>query len=250
MASPSPKVAVVTGSSSGIGRSSAIALSKAGWAVVLSGRRKIELEETAASCTGSAGVLIVVGDITKEADVLALFTEGFQNFGKIDLLFNNAGVDAPDCLLEDIELAQWQQVVNVNLTGAFLCTREAIRYMKKTGGGKIISNGSISAHTPRPNSSPYTATKHAILGLTKSTALDGRKYDISCTQIDIGNAATELGGAVGAGSLQANGTVMAEPKMHVENVGDAIVYIAGLPKGVNILSMTIMATNMPFVGRG
>ncbi|KAM0746495.1 short-chain dehydrogenase/reductase SDR [Meredithblackwellia eburnea MCA 4105] len=248
MAAASPKVAIITGASSGIGRHSAIALSKAGWAVVISGRRKAELEETASACAGPAGVLAVVGDITKEEDVLSLFSEAFKKFGRIDFLFNNAGMGAPPVGLEELELSTWLSVVNVNLTAVFLCTREAIRYMKKTGGGKICNNGSISAHTPRP--SKYTSTKHAVLGLTKSTALDGRKYDISCTQIDIGNTATAMGGAMGAGTLQPNGQMLAEPTMHVDNVADAIVYIAGLPKGVNILNITIMATNMPFVGRG
>ncbi|KAM0756255.1 short-chain dehydrogenase/reductase SDR [Meredithblackwellia eburnea MCA 4105] len=245
-----PKVAIITGASSGIGRTSAIALSKAGWAVVLSGRRQAELEETAAACVGGAGALPVVGDITKEEDVVTLFAEASKKFGKIDMLFNNAGMSAPGVGLEELELSTWRQVVDINLTAIFLCTREAIRHMKKTGGGRIINNGSVSAYAPRPNSAPYTSTKHAVLGLTKSTALDGRKYDIACTQIDIGNAATAMGGRMAAGVMQANGQIAEEPVMDVQNVGDAIVYVAGLPKGVNVLNLTIMATNMPFVGRG
>lgn len=243
------RVAIITGSSSGIGRQSAIALSAAGWTVVLSGRREVELQVTASKCVGKS--LVSVGDITKEEDVIRLFKEAGETFGRIDLVFNNAGQSGPGVLLEDFTLENWQATVNVNLTAAFLCTREAFRWMKKQpDGGRIINNGSVSAYSPRPNSASYTATKHAILGLTKSTSLDGRKYNITCSQIDIGNADTSMGGKMGQGSLQANGELMAEPLMHVDNVGDAVVYVAGMPKGVNVLNMTIMATNMPFIGRG
>ncbi|KAK4698932.1 hypothetical protein P7C70_g7338, partial [Phenoliferia sp. Uapishka_3] len=253
------RVVVITGASSGIGRNSAIALSAAGWAVVLSGRRQAELEETAAKCGPES--LVVCGDITKEEDVVALFRAGAEKFG----------MGAPAVPLEELTLEQWQAVVNVNLTAPFLCTREAIRYMKKTGGGRIINNGSISAHAPRPNSAAYTSTKHAISGLSKSTALDGRKYNIACTQIDIGqqagdffetstsvltlciktgNASTAMGSRMANGVMQANGKIEEEPVMDVSHVGDAVVYCAGLPPSVTILNMTILATNMPFVGRG
>ncbi|KAL8292850.1 hypothetical protein RQP46_000544 [Phenoliferia psychrophenolica] len=244
------RVAIITGASSGIGRSSAVALSGAGWSVVLSGRRKAELDETAALCVGPGPALAVVGDITKEADVVELFKQAGDKFGRVDVLFNNAGMSAPGVPLEELTLDQWQAVVNINLTAPFLCTREAIKWMKKSGGGRIINNGSISAYTPRPNSAAYTSTKHAISGLTKSTSLDGRKHNIACTQIDIGNAATAMGGRMAHGVPQADGHIAEEPVMDVENVADAIVYVAGLPKGVNVLNMTIMATNMPFVGRG
>ncbi|KAI5480846.1 hypothetical protein MNV49_006655 [Pseudohyphozyma bogoriensis] len=245
----SAKVAIITGSSSGIGRESAIALSAAGWIVVLSGRREAELQATAELCKGP-GSLVVAGDITKEDEVVKLFNAAGEKFGKIDLVFNNAGMGSPGIGIEDFTLEAWQAVVDVNLTAPWLCTREAFRWMKKTGGGRIINNGSISAYAPRPNSSPYTSTKHAISGLTKCTALDGRKYNIACSQIDIGNADTAMGGRMAKGVPQANGQTEVEPIMHVSNVANAIVYLASLPDGANVLNLTVMATNMPFVGRG
>lgn len=244
------KVALVTGAGSGIGRATALALLNEGYSVVLAGRRKEALEETAAA--GGARVLVVPADVTDPASVRALFEKTRETFGRLDVLFNNAGTGAPPVPLEDLTVEQWRRVVDVNLTGPFLCTQEAFRLMKTQSprGGRIINNGSISAHVPRPNSAPYTATKHAIAGLTKSTALDGRKYDIACGQIDIGNAGTEMTARMKAGVPQADGSIAVEPTMAVENVARAVVYMASLPLDANVLFMTVMATKMPFVGRG
>ena len=248
-----PRVAIVTGASSGIGRASAIALARDGWCVALAGRRAEQLQAAIDEAgLGPAQAIAVPTDVTDAASVRSLFERTVAAFGRLDLLFNNAGIGAPGIPLEDLSLAQWQAVVDTNLTGAFLCTQEAFRVMKAQTprGGRIINNGSISAHAPRPNTAPYTATKHAMTGLTKSTALDGRKYDIACGQIDIGNAGTELAAAFSKGVPQANGQVMVEPLMDVAHVAEAIVRMAALPPEANVLSMTIMATKMPFVGRG
>ncbi len=245
------KVALVTGAGSGIGKACAIALGKAGYAVVLAGRRADAIEAVAATMNGET--LCVATDITNPDSVTALFTATHKKFGRLDVLFNNAGTGAPGTiLLEDITFAQWQNVVNTNLTGAFLCTQQAFKIMKAQTpmGGRIINNGSISAHAPRPNSSPYTSTKHAITGLTKSTSLDGRKYDIACGQIDIGNAASDMTARMNSGVPQANGTIMPEPTMDVEDVARSVVFMASLPLDSNVLTMTVMATKMPFVGRG
>ncbi|HVK43248.1 MAG: short-chain dehydrogenase/reductase [Phenylobacterium sp.] len=243
------KIALVTGAGSGIGRAAALGLLDAGWRVVLAGRRPEELEITAAHAP--ARTLVVPTDITDEAQVDALFEATTTAFGRLDLLFNNAGASAGG-RLEDLSLEAWKRVVDVNLTGAFLCTRAAFRVMKaqEPRGGRIINNGSISAHAPRPYSVAYTATKHAITGLTRSTSLDGRRYDIACGQIDIGNAATEMTSAMTGGVPQADGSFAAEPLMDVTAVADAVVMMAGLPLEANVQSMTIMATKMPFVGRG
>ena len=246
------KVALVTGAGSGIGRCVALALSQEGYAVALAGRRGEALAETAAAAVAGRRTLVVPTDVTDPASVRALFAQVKAVFGRLDLLFNNAGISAPAVPLEDIPFAKWQEVVAANLTGAFLCTQEAFRLMKAQSprGGRIINNGSISATTPRPLSAPYTATKHAITGLTKSTALDGRPYDIACGQIDIGNAATDMTRAMADGVLQADGTKAVEPRMDVRHVADAVVYMASLPLSANVLFMTVMATNMPYVGRG
>lgn len=243
------KIALVTGAGSGIGRAAALALLDAGWRVVLAGRRPEELEITAAHAPGRA--LVAPTDITDEAQVEALFAATAATFGRLDLLFNNAGASAGG-RLEDLSLEAWKRVVDVNLTGAFLCTRAAFRMMKAQDprGGRIINNGSISAHAPRPYSVAYSATKHAITGLTRSSSLDGRPYDIACGQIDIGNAATEMTSAMAKGVPQADGTFAPEPLMDVKAVADAVVMMAGLPLDANVQSMTIMATKMPFVGRG
>lgn len=245
------QVALVTGAGSGIGRASALALMKDGWAVVLAGRRAAELEATAGQGGGAAS-LAVPTDVADPASVKALFRAALETFGRLDLVFNNAGTGAPAVPLEDLTVEQWRMVVDVNLTGPFLCTQEAFKIMKGQDpkGGRIINNGSISAHAPRPNSAPYTSTKHAITGLTKSSALDGRKYGIAVCQIDIGNADTAMGGRMKAGVPQANGTVAAEPVMDVAHVASAVAYMASLPLDANVQFMTIMATNMPFVGRG
>jgi NAD(P)-dependent dehydrogenase (short-subunit alcohol dehydrogenase family) len=249
----SGKVAVVTGAGTGIGKASALALLREGYAVALAGRRRDALEATAAEGkpTGSP-TLVVPTDVGDPAAVRALFAKTVEAFGRLDLLFNNAGLGAPPVLLEDLTYEQWKSVVDVNLTGAFLCTQEAFRIMKSQAprGGRIINNGSISAHAPRPNSAPYTSTKHAITGLTRSTSLDGRKYDIACGQIDVGNAETPLTQRMKQGVPQANGTVMVEPVMDVEAVASAVVYMASLPPDANVLFLTVMATKMPFVGRG
>jgi NAD(P)-dependent dehydrogenase (short-subunit alcohol dehydrogenase family) len=244
---------MVTGAGTGIGRSVALALLQEGYAVALVGRRVASLEVTA-TAAGPSGVraLVVPIDVGDPASVRALFTKTQETFGRLDVLFNNAGTSAPPIPLEDLTYEQWKVVVDTNLTGAFLCTQEAFRLMKSQQpmGGRIINNGSISAHAPRPNSAPYTATKHAITGLTKSTALDGRKYNIACGQIDIGNAATEMTAPMKNGVLQAHGAVAVEPTMDAEHVARAVVYMASLPLDANVLFMTVMATTMPFIGRG
>lgn len=247
------KIAIVTGAGSGIGRSASLALLHAGYAVVLAGRHRKTLEATAAAAGAARKrALPVTADVTDPESVQALFATTKNAFGRLDLLFNNAGIGAPGVLLEDLTYQQWKAVVDTNLTGAFLCTQEAFRIMKSQDpmGGRIINNGSISAYVPRPNSAPYTATKHAITGLTKSTALDGRKYGIACGQIDIGNAETPLAAKMKEGVPQADGSIKAEPTMDVGHVADAILYMAGLPLDANVLFMTVMATNMPYVGRG
>ena len=247
------KVAIVTGAGTGIGKQTSLALLREGYSVVLAGRRVEPLQATVDQA-GPAGTraLAVPTDVTDPASVRALFAKTKEAFGRLDLLFNNAGTGAPPVLLEDLTCEQWKTVVDVNLTGAFLCTQEAFRIMKsqKPRGGRIINNGSLSAHAPRPNSAPYTATKHAITGLTKSTALDGRKYDIACGQIDIGNAETDLTKRMKDGVPQADGTISAEPTMKVEHAAEAVVYMASLPLNANVQFMTVMATKMPFVGRG
>jgi len=247
------KVAVVTGAGSGIGRAVSIALYNNGYAVVLAGRRPKALEATAEQMrSAGGGVLAVPTDVSKPDQVRSLFAKAREAFGRLDLLFNNAGTGAPAVPLEDLGFEHWTAVVDVNLTGAFLCAQEAIKIMKAQTprGGRIINNGSISAHVPRPNSVAYTATKHAVTGLTKSISLDGRKYDIACGQIDIGNAATELTERMAAGIEQANGTRMVEPRMDLKHVADAVLYMAGLPLEANVQFMTVMATKMPFIGRG
>jgi NAD(P)-dependent dehydrogenase (short-subunit alcohol dehydrogenase family) len=227
-------------------------LSHEGYAVILAGRRRTALEETAAGAGPEARTLVVPTDLTDPAAVNALFNQTRDTFGRLDVLFNNAGAGAPPIPLEDLTLDQWRKVIDVNLTAVFLCTQAAFRLMKAQSprGGRIINNGSISAHAPRPNSAPYTASKHAITGLTKSTALDGRKYDIACGQIDIGNAATEMTAKMANGVPQASGEMAVEPTMDVDNVARAVVYMASLPLDANVLFMTVMATKMPFVGRG
>jgi NAD(P)-dependent dehydrogenase (short-subunit alcohol dehydrogenase family) len=246
------KVALVTGAGSGIGRATALALAREGYSVVLAGRRKETLAETLAQADNIEQVIIIAADVTDPTSVRSLFEETRKKFGRLDLLFNNAGTGAPAIPLEDLSFEQWRRVVDVNLTGPFLCTQEAFRIMKDQTprGGRIINNGSISAYAPRPNSAPYTATKHAITGLTKSTALDGRKYDIACGQIDIGNADTDMTAKMKSGVMQPNGTIAAEPTMDVENVARAVVHMASLPLDANVLFMTVMATKMPLVGRG
>lgn len=239
------KIALVTGAGSGIGRAVSLALGSAGYSVVLAGRRKEELEKTAAQ---GKDMLVVPTDVTNPESVNALFSR----LERLDLLFNNAGMGAPAIPMDELTFEQWTAVVNVNLTGAFLCAQHAMRLMKKQipRGGRIVNNGSISATAPRPNSAPYTATKHAITGLTKSISLDGRPFDIACGQIDIGNAATEMTERMAKGIIQANGTMMAEPRMDVKHVADAVVYMASLPLEANVQFMTVMATKMPLVGRG
>jgi NAD(P)-dependent dehydrogenase (short-subunit alcohol dehydrogenase family) len=246
------KIAMVTGAGSGIGRAAALALLKEGYSVVLAGRRGDALAQTVTAAGPAARALAVPADVSDPSAVQALFARTKESFGRLDLLFNNAGTGAPPVPLEDLSVEQWRRVVDVNLTGAFLCTQAAFRLMKDQAprGGRIINNGSISAHTPRPNSAPYTATKHAITGLTKSTALDGRKYDIACGQIDVGNAHTEMTARMKQGVLQASGAMAVEPTMDVEHVARAVVYMASLPPDANVLFLTVMATHMPFVGRG
>ena len=247
------KVALITGAGTGIGKASAVALAKEGYVVVLAGRRPEPLDAVAAEIeTLGAQAVAVPTDVGNAASVKALFAKAMEKFGRLDLLFNNAGMGAPGILFEDLSFEQWQAVVDVNLTGSFLCTQEAFRIMKSQTpmGGRIINNGSISAHAPRPNSAPYTATKHAISGLTKATSLDGRKYDIAVGQIDIGNAATDMTERMNKGVPQANGTSMVEPRMDVDAVAKAVVYMASLPLDANVLFMTVMATKMPYVGRG
>ncbi len=247
------KVAIVTGAGTGIGKRTAVALLKEGYSVSLAGRRAELLETTAVEAEPSGSrALVVPTDVTDPASVQALFSKTRETFGRLDVLFNNAGTVAPALPLEDLTYEQWKSVVDTNLTGAFLCTQEAFRIMKnqQPRGGRIINNGSISAHAPRPNSVPYTATKHAITGLTKSTALDGRKYDIACGQIDIGNAATELTARMKNGVPQANGSVEVEPTMDADHVARAVVYMVSLPLETNVQFLTVMATKMPYIGRG
>jgi NAD(P)-dependent dehydrogenase (short-subunit alcohol dehydrogenase family) len=244
------KIAIVTGAGSGIGRAVSLALAGAGYSVVLAGRRRDALEATASQAAGTT--LVVPTDVADPASVEALFAQTKATFGRLDLLFNNAGTGLPPGLLEDLEFDHWNRVLAINVTGTFLCTQAAFRIMKDQTprGGRIINNGSISAHVPRPNSIAYTASKHAVTGMTKSTALDGRKYDIACGQIDIGNAVTEMAAAMSTGTPQANGTIMAEPTMDVKAVADAVLYMAGLPPEANVQFMTVMATKMPYIGRG
>jgi NAD(P)-dependent dehydrogenase (short-subunit alcohol dehydrogenase family) len=247
------KTAIVTGAGSGIGRATALALIAEGYSVVLAGRRFEALVETVAQAgSGGSRAMAVPADVTDPQSVAALFGAATKAFGRVDVLFNNAGAGAPPVPLEDLDFDAWRRVVDVNLTGAFLCTREAFRVMKAQDprGGRIINNGSISAHVPRPNSAPYTATKHAITGLTRSTALDGRKYDIACGQIDIGNAETEMTARMKGGIVQPNGLTVVEPTFDVAHVARAVVYMASLPLDANVLFMTVMATKMPYVGRG
>ena len=245
------KVAVVTGAGSGVGRATAVTLGARGYAVALAGRRRTALEETAALMAAER-TLVAPADVADQAAVRTLFAAARDAFGRVDLLFNNAGMGAPKVPLEELSLQDWQRVVDTNLTGSFLCTREAFRIMKaqRPAGGRIINNGSISAHVPRPDSAPYTATKHAITGLTKATALDGRAFDIACGQIDIGNAATPMTERMAEGVAQASGATLAEPTMDVQHVADAVLYMAGLPLTANVPFLTVMATRMPYIGRG
>jgi len=246
------KTALVTGAGSGIGRAAALALGAAGYQLVLTGRREAELEKTRALSGAADSMLAVACDVTEPAQVDQLFAAARERFGRLDVLFNNAGMGAPAIPMDELTFAQWSAVVNVNLTGAFLCAQHAMRWMKAQTpqGGRIINNGSISAHVPRPHSAPYTATKHAITGLTRSISLDGRPFHIACSQIDIGNAATEMTERMAGGVLQANGETAVEPRMDVKHVADAIVYMANLPLDANVQFITVMATNMPFIGRG
>ena len=247
------RIALVTGAGSGVGKAAALALLAAGWRVALVGRRPEPLQEVAAQCDAAADrYLVAPADVSDEASVQAMFGKVVSHFGRLDLLFNNAGVNAPGIPLEDLSLDQWKNVVDINLTGMFLCIREAFRVMKAQSprGGRIINNGSISATTPRPNSIAYTSTKHAVSGLTKTASLDGRKYDIAVGQIDIGNAATDMAMRMAKGVMQANGEVAVEPLMDVNIVGQSIVYMASLPLEANVMFHTVMATKMPFAGRG
>jgi NAD(P)-dependent dehydrogenase (short-subunit alcohol dehydrogenase family) len=249
---PSSKVAVVTGAGSGIGKACALALLEAGWHVALAGRRLERLEEVATASGAGPRALAVAADVAKPADVDALFAQALARFGRIDLLFNNAGIFPPASSFEDLPFESWQSTVDVNLTGMFLCAQAAFRAMKAQDprGGRIINNGSISAHAPRPDSVAYTCTKHAITGLTKSISLDGRKHDIACGQIDIGNASTELAARMARGVKQANGEIAVEPLMDTAHVAQAVLHMAALPLAANVQFMTLMATKMPFVGRG
>lgn len=244
------KVALVTGAGSGIGRAVAIGLGKGGYRLILTGRRTNLLEEAAAEI--GSGAIALPADISDPDSVAALFKAAKAQFGRLDVLFNNAGTNAPNVNIEDLPFAQWKAVIDTNLTGVFLCIQEAFRIMKDQDprGGRIINNGSISATMPRPNSAPYTASKHAVLGLTRSTALDGRKYDIACGQIDIGNTETPMASKMKSGVLQPDLSVKVEPTFDVNHVADAVVYMAGLPLDANVLTMTVMATKMPYVGRG
>ena len=246
------RIAVVTGAGTGVGRAAALAMLRDGYSVVLAGRRLQPLQQVALESGAGARALAVPTDVVDAAAVQALFEAAVAAFGRVDVVFNNAGVGAPPVPLEDMSLAQWRNVVDINLTGMFLCIQQAFRVMKAQSpqGGRIINNGSISAHAPRPNSSPYTATKHAVTGLTKSAALDGRKYDIAVGQIDIGNAATEMAQRMATGVPQAHGAIAIEPLMDVEVVGQSVLYMANLPLSANVLFHTVMATKMPFVGRG
>ena len=246
------KVAIVTGAGSGIGKAVALTLLKDGYRVALAGRRKDALDQTASESSAGKNALVVPTDVTSPDSVKALFAKTKQSFGRLDVIFNNAGVSAPGVPLEDLTFEQWKNVVDINLTGMFLCIQEAFKLMKDQDprGGRIINNGSISAHAPRPNSAPYTATKHAVTGLTKSASLDGRKYDIACCQIDIGNALTEMAAKMTKGVPQANGEVKIEPTMDVQHVANSVLYMASLPLEANVQFLTVMATKMPFVGRG
>ncbi|HEX7272980.1 MAG TPA: SDR family oxidoreductase [Casimicrobiaceae bacterium] len=247
------KAAIVTGAGTGIGKAVALALLRDGYRVALAGRRREPLEATVTEAGVATGrALAVPTDVSDPESVRALFARVRDGFGRLDLLFNNAGVNAPGISLEDLSVEQWRNVVDINLSGVFLCIQEAFKLMKTQDprGGRIINNGSISAHAPRPNSAPYTATKHAITGLTKSASLDGRKYDIACGQIDIGNAATEMAARMAKGVPQANGTIAVEPLMDVQHVASAVLYMASLPLESNVQFLTVMATKMPFVGRG
>ena len=248
-----PRIALVTGAGSGIGRAVALGLLGAGWTVVLAGRRREAIEETARLSGAPAGrVLAVATDVTDSAAVRALFARTRDAFGRLDLLFNNAGVSTPAVPLEDVPLEKWREVIDTNVTGVFLCLQEAFRLMKtqQPRGGRIINNGSISAHVPRPMAAPYNAAKHAVTGLTKSAALDGRPFGIACGQIDIGTTETTMAGKMKSGVLQANGTIAPEPTFDVKHVVDAVLYLAGLPPDVNVPFMTVMATGMPYIGRG
>jgi NAD(P)-dependent dehydrogenase (short-subunit alcohol dehydrogenase family) len=252
MAEPS-KYAVVTGGGTGIGRAVAFALARNGYAVMIAGRRREPLDQAVADGGGQGLKLqAAIADVGKPQEVERLFDQVRQTFGRLDVLFNNAGHGAPGVAFEDLTFEQWQSVVDANLTGTFLCSQAAFRIMKdqQPQGGRIINNGSISAHAPRPNSAPYTSTKHGVLGLTKSTSLDGRKYNIAVSQIDIGNAATDMASRLGKGALQPDGSVRPEPLMDVEHVAQAVVYIASLPLETNVQFLTVMATKMPFIGRG
>jgi NAD(P)-dependent dehydrogenase (short-subunit alcohol dehydrogenase family) len=249
----SPKIAIVTGAGSGIGKAVAIALAREGYSMVLSGRRKEPLHAAALEVKhANSQVLVVPTDVTDPAAVRELFVKAKETFGRLDLLFNNAGVSTRATPLEDLTYEQWRTGIDTNLTGTFLCTQEAFKIMKsqEPRGGRIINNGSISAHSPRPNSAPYTASKHGVTGLTKVTSLDGRKYDIACGQIDIGNALTEMAERMTRGVPQANGTIAVEPTMSTADVARAVVYMASLPLEANVQFMTVMATKMPFIGRG
>lgn len=247
------KIAIVTGAGSGIGRRVAFTLLREGFSVVLAGRRLEPLEQTAAeSGSDSSRMLVVPADVTNPTSVQSLFAKTVEVFGRLDLLFNNAGINVPPVPMEELTFEQWKSVLDTNVTGAFLCTQEAFGIMKRQTpqGGRIINNGSISAHVPRPNSAPYTATKHAITGLTKSTALDGRPFNIACGQIDIGNATTEMTEKMKKGVLQADGSITVEPTIDADHIARAVAYMASLPLEANVLSMTVMATQMPYVGRG
>ena len=246
------KAAIVTGAGTGIGKAVTLALLRDGYRVALAGRRREPLDQTAAQSGEAARALVVPADVSDAASVQALFAAVKKSFGRVDLLFNNAGIFVPGIEIDELSVEQWKAVVDINLTGAFLCAREAYRMMKTQDprGGRIINNGSISAHAPRPNSVPYTATKHAITGLTKSLSLDGRRYDIACGQIDIGNAHTEMAAPMAKGVPQANGQIAVEPLMDLAHVASAVLYMASLPLDTNVQFMTIMATKMPFVGRG
>ena len=245
------KIAIVTGAGTGIGRAVTLALARHGWKVALAGRRREPLEAVAAEAPAGT-TRAVPTDVADPASVKALFDDVVRAWGRVDFLFNNAGIGAPPIPLEDLTFDQWKNVVDINLTGVFLCTQQAFRVMKSQSprGGRIVNNGSISAHAPRPNSAPYTSTKHAVTGLTKAASLDGRRYDIACGQIDIGNAATEMAAKMATGVPQANGEIAIEPLMDVAHVGEAVLHMAELPLASNVQYMTIMATKMPFVGRG
>ena len=247
------KISIVTGAGTGVGKSASLALADEGWTIVLAGRRKDPIEAVANEIKSRGGnASAIVTDTSDAKSVKGLFEETKRSFGRLDLLFNNAGTNAPGVSLEELSFEQWTNVVNVNLTGVFLCTQEAFRLMKAQTpmGGRIINNGSISAHVPRPGSAPYTATKHAVTGLTRSTSLDGRKYNIACGQIDIGNALTEMAARMTKGVPQADGSIQVEPVMDVANVGKTVAHMASLPMEANVQFVTVMATNMPFIGRG